>query len=279
MQRMRTLLVLIFILLPLAFCDAQEGVLTVAFLDVGQGDAIYIEAPNGNQMIIDGGPGMALLSELEKVMPFGDRTIDVLMVTNPDTDHYAGFVEVLKLYDVGSIVEPGTRSETNTYAVFDEGVVDERAPRLLARKGMEILLDTENSVAFRVLFPDQDVSAWARNEGSIMGTLTYGEAKFMFTGDSTIRTENILLQSNTKDVLDSDVLKVGHHGSRTSSGDEFVWAVSPVFSVISDGKENRYGHPHTETLQTLTRHGSEILRTDTEGTITLVSDGKTTWRK
>lgn len=274
------LFILIILLIPLSFCKASvEKLLTIAFLDVGQGDAVYVEAPNGNQMIIDGGPGKALSARLHEVMPFGDRSIDVLMVTNPDADHYAGFIDALRDYDVGAVIEPGTRSTTKTYEEFQVAVEAEKAPHLYARKGMKVTLDGEAGVYFSVLFPDQDVSAWNRNDGSIVGQLVYGKTKIMLTGDSTKKTENVIVQGNTREVLDSDILKVGHHGSRTSSGDEFLWAVSPLYAVISLGKDNTYGHPHEEVVQNLSRQAGTVLLTSQDGTVVFVSDGQTLIRR
>jgi competence protein ComEC len=125
-------------------------------------------------------------------------------------------------------------------------------------------------VHFDILFPDRDVSNWTSNDGSIIGRLVYGKTSVMFTGDATQKTEGYILGQNLK----SDILKVGHHGSRTSTSDAFVSAVTPDYAVISDGKDNKYGHPHQETLDTLNKHGIKILRTDLLGTIILDSNGE-----
>lgn len=251
----------------------EKNLLQVSFLDVGQGDAIYIQAPNGHQMIIDGGKAGTLLEPLSVVMPFGDRSVDVIMITNPDADHYAGFLDLLDGYTVGAVVESGTHSDTTTYKTLGQKIDEQKIPRLLARKGMRIVLDAEHGVEFQVLFPDREISGWSRNDGSIMGVLTYGTTKVFFTGDGTTTTENAVMLRTNEEVFKSDILKVGHHGSRTSTSDAFVKAVAPKYAVISDGKKNSYGHPHAETLATLARYGVEILRTDQLGTITFVSDG------
>ena len=118
-----------------------------------------------------------------------------------------------------------------------------------------------------ILFPDRDVSSWTTNDGSIVARLSYGSTSVMLTGDSTTKTENIILKENSETRLRSTILKVGHHGSRTSTSPEFVKAVSPRYALISDGKDNKYGHPHKETLDTLSLFGVEIFRTDLLGAI------------
>ena len=247
----------------------RQGLLTIAMLDVGQGDAIYIEAPNGNQMLIDGGPPKKVLSALRKVMPFYDRTIDAILVTNPDKDHIAGFIDVLERYQVAKVIEPGTNSLTGTYAELEKKIADEKAERITARRGMKINLG--DGAYFEILFPDRAIPGLDTNTGSIVGRLVYGDTSVMFTGDAPDEIEEYLVSLDGKN-LKSDVLKVGHHGSRTSTSPEFVGFVSPTIALISDGKGNSYGHPHQETLDTLEKFSVKILRTDLLGTIILKSD-------
>lgn len=256
-----------------ALHEDRGGILTVAFLDIGQGDAIFIEAPNGNQLLIDGGPPKVVLSALRKVMPFYDRFIDMIMVTNPDKDHMAGFIDVLESYKVGAVVEPGTSGASAEYKVFEKAVRDESAEKILARRGQTIWLDKKHGVGFQVLFPDRDISGVGTNDGSIVGRLFYGDTSVMFTGDSPQSVEQYLVSLDGKS-LKSDVLKVGHHGSRTSTSEEFVGFVSPATAVISNGKGNSYGHPHKETLDTLDKFSVKVFRTDKSGTVIMKSDGE-----
>lgn len=253
--------------------EDRQGILTVAFLDIGQGDAIFIEAPNGNQMLIDGGPPKTVLSALRKVMPFYDRSIDLLLVTNPDKDHIAGFIDVLNSYKVGQVVQPGTDSPTATYAELEKIITAKHLPKILAERGQIIWLDKKHGVGFQIIFPDRDVSGLSTNDGSIVGKLIYGGTSVMFTGDSPQNIEHYLVSLGGNE-LKSDVLKVGHHGSRTSTSEEFVGFVSPVYAVISDGKGNSYGHPHQETLDTLQKFGVKVFRTDQLSTIVMKSDGE-----
>jgi len=259
------------------FSSPAKGVLTISFLDIGQGDAIYIEAPNGAQAIVDGGPGRIIMSELSAVMPFGDKNIDAIIITNPDKDHMAGFLDVFDKYKVDFVFEPGTVSKTQTYQAIKKAEIDEGAIKIIARRGMDIVLDEKNNVYIRILFPDKDVSRYSTNDGSIVAKLVYGETSVLLEGDAPQKTENYLLSLNKgKEVneLDSDILKVGHHGSRTSTAYEYVKSSSPEYAVISLGADNKYGHPHIETLNTLNSLGVPILRTDTMGRITFVSNGK-----
>lgn len=253
--------------------------LTVAFLDVDQGDAIFIEAPNGNQVVIDGGPDGSLLTELGKVMPFYDRSIDMLMVTNPDKDHYAGFIDVLEQYRVLGVVTPSTHTDTSTYARFESSVEEQGIPALQAKQGMRLVLDAERGVYLDILFPDQDVSTWKSNDGSIVARLVYDEASVMLTGDSTTKTESIIMGDYPKESLQSDILKVGHHGSKTSSSEAFLKVIAPEMAVISAGYHNSYGLPKQEILDRLKKLKIPTLITYEEGTIIVRSDGKSFWRK
>ncbi|TAK57338.1 MBL fold metallo-hydrolase [Patescibacteria group bacterium] len=253
------------------FYEDHGGLLTVAFLDIGQGDAIFIEAPNGNQLIMDGGPDRSLLRELSKVLPFYDHSIDMLVVTNPDTDHFAGFIDVLKNYEVEKVIEPGTKATSETYRAFEKGVALEQAEKTIARRGMKIILDKQ--VYLEVLFPDQDVSQFSTNDGSIISRLVYGDVSYMLTGDTTQKMERHVLALGDR-ALASTVLKVAHHGSRTSSGEDFVKAVDPKFVVISAGRNNKYGHPHKETLDTFSKLQTPVLGTYERGMIITRTDGK-----
>jgi competence protein ComEC len=266
------------ILLYAMFRESRGEILAVAFLDVGQGDAIFIEAPNGVQVIIDGGPDNSLLHQVGKAMPFYDRTIDIIVVTNPDKDHFAGFIPLLARYKIREVVEPGTQTDTNIYHVLEKSIAAEGLKSRFLKTGDRIILDAENKVVLDVLFPDRDVSGLAENNGSLIARLSYGAVCFLFTGDTAQGVEEFLVHLYG-DRLACQVLKVAHHGSKTSSALSFVEKVSPEYAVISSGKENTYGHPHQETLDTLNRYKAQILRTDTLSTITFKTDGRTFWQK
>ncbi len=244
--------------------------LVFSVLDIGQGDALFVQSPNGTQVLIDGGPPRKVISRLSQVMPFFDRSIDAVIITNPDADHIAGFLDVLKLYKVGKVFEPGTFNDSSVYQDLEHLIKEKDIPNYLAKKGM--ILDLGSGAYIQILFPDRDVFDWPTNDGSIVAKLVYGDTEIMLTGDATQKTEDILLGLYPENVLDSDILKVAHHGSHSSTSTPFVQAVSPLYSVISSGKDNKYGHPHKEILDTLTTFSSNILRTDELGTITFLCD-------
>ncbi|MBI2618095.1 MBL fold metallo-hydrolase [Candidatus Kaiserbacteria bacterium] len=252
------------------FAESRSGLLTVAFLDVGQGDAIFIESPNGNQMLIDGGPNGAVLRELSKIMPFHDRFIDVILATHPDKDHIAGLIDVIERYEVGKYLEPGVLNDTGVYQTLLNAVSEKEIPVTYARRGMHIVLD--EGVRADILFPDRDVTNVETNSGSIVLRVVYGETEFMLTGDAPQSIERYLMSLDGND-LQSDVLKAGHHGSRTSSDESFISSVHPDIAVISAGKDNSYGHPHKEVLEILSKAGIKIFNTAEEGTIIFTSDG------
>ena len=246
--------------------------LTFAMLDIGQGDALFIESPTGTQILVDGGPPRKILSQLSRVMSPFDRTIDSIIITNPDQDHIGGFLDVLKVYKVDKIFEPGTYNDSKIYQNLKAEIKNKNIPNILVKAGMK--LDIGGGAFIDILFPDRDVSLWDSNDGSVVAKITYGETSVMLTGDATSETEKIILDEYQKIALTSTVLKVGHHGSRTSSSADFVEAVTPSFALISDGKDNNYGHPHQDTLDTLASFGAKIFRTDLLGTIIMKSDGE-----
>jgi len=250
----------------------NSKILKVAFLDIGQGDAIYIEAPNGNQIMFDGGPGKGTIGKLREVMPPLDTSIDMLVVTNPDKDHMGGFVDILKNFNVQAVVEPGTDKTTQIYKSLEGGMKKAGVQKILARRGMDIVLDKKNGVKIKLLFPDRDVNNWDTNDGSIIARLEYGNQSIMLQGDASSMTENILIQE--KNVLPVTILKLGHHGSRTSSSITYLQAVQPQHAIISAGINNSYGHPHKEVLDRLASLKIQYLGTYQKGTIELLMDGK-----
>ena len=277
-KKYRLLLFLLLVDILLLRLDWQNSrrVLTFAMLDVGQGDALFIESPTGTQIMFDAGPARKVLGPLSRLMSPFDRTIDAIIITNPDADHIGGFSDIFKSYKVGAVFVSGTSSDSKTFQNLKEEIKKQNIPSILAKKGMR--LDMGGDVFVDILFPDRDVSTWATNDGSVVARLTYGKTSIMLTGDAPTKTEQIILKNsfleNTGAQLASTILKVGHHGSRTSSSASFVKAVSPTYAFISDGKNNKYGHPHPDTLDTLTQFGAKILRTDLLGTIIMKSDGK-----
>lgn len=230
-----------------ALFQRQPGPLKVYFLDVGQGDSILIDSPSHGRVLIDGGKNRKVLSELGKILPFADRRIDLVIATHPDADHVGGLVAVSERYKVGLTLDNKS-----------------------AKRGQ--VINFGDGAKLTILFPDRDIAGWDDNDASVVARLDYGEFSTLFTGDATIRTENILLERN-RNILDVDVLKAGHHGSRTSTSLMFAEATSPEYSIISAGRGNTYGHPHQEVLNILNRVGAKILSTIDSGTIKFETDG------
>ena len=254
----------------------ERGILTVAFLDVGQGDAIFIESPTGKQILLDGGPDGSILSGIGALLPFYDRSIDMLIVSNPDKDHFAGFIDVLKNYQVGNIMEPGTIPNTEIYKIFKEFVREEGATSVLARRGMNI--DLGGGAYLQILFPDRDVSGLSTNDGSIIAKLVYGGTSFLLPGDTTQNIEKYLIGLDGSN-LDVDVLKLAHHGSKTSSSEALLAVTTPDYAIISAGLHNKYGHPHKEVIERLAKYNIPTLGTYEDGMIIFESDGEQLWRK
>lgn len=255
----------------------EHGELTVAFLDVGQGDAVFIEAPNGNQLLYDAGPPSgAALRALSGVMPFWDRSIDVAILSHPDLDHIGGFPEIFNRYKVDLALVSGAVSDNGIYDETETAVAKEGAARLLARRGMRVELG--GGVSADIFYPDRDMSTMETNSASIVMRVLYGETAFLLSGDLPIAIEEYLTKKDGSG-LASSVLKLGHHGSRTSTSPYFLAAVAPSAAVVSAGRDNRYGHPHKEVLELLKEKKIETFLTSEEGTIIFKSDGVNIVRK
>ncbi len=250
-----------------------EHTLRVSFLDVGQGDSILIQGPTGLRMLVDGGPDRSVVRELPKLLGPLQKTIDVMVETHPDKDHIAGLADVLEIYEVKNILSPGLPSDTNVYARLVSAAESEQGIQsYLARRGMRIHLG--GGAYADVLYPDHDVSRLkATNDASIVLHVVYGQTSFMLTGDMASLIEDELVREVAIEDLASDVLKVGHHGSKYSTDEVWLREVSPSVAVISAGKGNTYGHPAPEVLGRIEKQGARILSTMDQGTITLVSDG------
>lgn len=270
--------VVLFVTTVIVFCfiflDTDE--LKVTFLNVGQGDAIFIESPTGVQLLIDGGRDRSVLRELGQRMSPLDRSIDVVVATHPDADHIGGLSSVFSNYRVSKYITPDIESDTNTAEELVFKVGKEKDVEVLtARRGMRI--DMGGGAYADILFPDRDVSNVETNTGSITMRVVYGETEFLLSGDAPLSIENWLVTLDGE-YLQSDVLKAGHHGSRTSTSGEWLEKVNPSFVVISAGKDNSYGHPHQEVVEKIIASGATLLST-TDGAVRFVSDGKTLTNK
>ena len=253
-----------------------RGFLEVDFFDIGQGDAIFIQTPAGHQILIDGGPSPLILEKLGRKMPFWDKSIDLVISTHPDRDHWAGLMEVLRQYEVENVLWTGIAGRGADYAEWNDLLLKEGAAVRTAEAGQAI---TAGAARIEIMHPLENLEGKSfknKNDTSVVARLVFGKRSFLFTGDAGKAAEKRIMRhcaSEEKCSLKADVLKISHHGSKTSTSPEFLREVSPRAAVIQVGRENRYGHPSREVLSRLGEFGIKILRTDKDGDIGIVSDG------
>lgn len=243
----------------------------VVFLDIGQGDSILFQRGT-QQVLVDGGAGAAVLARLAEEMPWFDKRVDVIVSTHPDKDHLEGLLQVLRRYEVGLVMLPAvphTSQLQESWINELEKQLDERGVKVqIATRGQRLVLD---QLSFHVLSPWPELIAALHgetNNGSVVMRADYGDLSVLLTGDAEFSTEQQLVAQDPGN-LQVDILKVGHHGSKGSSGAEFLKAVSPRLAAISVGKNNAYGHPTSETLARLT--GMPVVRTDESGSVRLTA--------
>ena len=278
-MRIGTLFIMLVTIVSLWWTEqtgAYSPYLEVTFLDVGQGDAILIETPDGVQALIDGGPDGTVLRELVRELRWGDRTIDLVVGTHPDKDHIGGLIDVLTRYDVAHILTTENTGETMTASAYQEALTAESAMVSYARAGQVYSLGA--STTLTIYSPARDPSMLESNTSSIVAKVTYGDIDFLLTGDAPMSIEDYLVVTYG-DALQSEVLKLGHHGSQTSTSDLFLKTVMPTYAVVSAGRDNSYGHPHAEVTDRVEEAGVQLLSTATDGPVTFITDGNTVWTK
>lgn len=262
------------------YFEARQNLL-VSFFDVGQGDAIFIEAPNGNQILVDGGPGDKILAKLGQALPFWDRSIDLLVLTHPHADHLDGLLEVLKRYQIGAVLGSGASYSLPEYEEWHRILEEKNVPIIIARRGQRIIFSKAGELDIFSPFENfAGASLKNPHDANVVSKLIYGNSSFLLTGDAERSLEyRLLLASEDMSFysLKSAVLKVGHHGSKTSSFEEFLQSVAPKVAIIQVGRKNRYGHPTQEVLDRLATVGAKILRNDLAGDIIIESDGRKIW--
>ncbi|MEX0877244.1 MAG: ComEC/Rec2 family competence protein [Candidatus Spechtbacterales bacterium] len=253
--------------LSLAYISIPSGALEVHFLDVGQGDAVFIETPSGRQILIDSGrPDSPILERLSNYMPFYDRDIDIVVATHMDADHIGGLVHVLENFEVDMmLVNSGDFTKPLSEKLF-KIAKEKNIPIIQAGVGDKFTLDEE--VFMYTLHPSSGFLNKDENEASLVFKLVYKNDSFLFTADIGKVAEYTLAQSGID--ISADVLKVGHHGSNTSSVKYFLDKVGAKLAVIQVG-ENNYGHPHPAVLRRL--KDLQVLRNDLNGDITIYSYG------
>ena len=256
----------------------NDKVLTVTFFDVGQGDAIFIETPQNHQILIDGGGDGQVLEKLGKAMPLWDKTIDLVILTHPDQDHVKGLIRVLERYHVKNILWTGVQKDTQIFSAWEDALAKEQeeGANIVIAQAPQNIRWSKNPQAFMdILYPTRSEAEQRTrpiNDTSIIIKLVFLETSFLFPGDISKKVERELVERGVD--IDIDVLKIAHHGSKSSSIEAFLAAASPDVGIILVGHKNRYGHPHESVLARLAFMSIPVLRTDQNGDIVIRSDGE-----
>jgi competence protein ComEC len=260
----------------LSYQLAPKNYLKVSFLDVGQGDSILFQTPRGGKVLIDGGRDKVVLSRLGNELPIYSKNIELVIATHSDGDHITGLIDVLKNYNVKVMLY----SRPNANESLSKELM-----RVAAEKNVEVIqitkpmiIQSEDGLIIKLLFPVTNMDGALPNDASIVSQFIFGENKFMLTGDLPMSGE-IYLARKYDDNLKSDVLKLGHHGSDTSTHPDFLQKVEPEIAIVSAGKDNSFGHPHRSVVSLLEKFGIKLLRTDELGTINLYSNGLNIWQE
>ncbi len=245
----------------------SSGILEVHFIDVGQGDAILIQTPEQNVLIDGGDRGNTVVNYLNSK---GVNSLDLVIGTHPHADHLGGLINVFQTIPVKEVIDPAVVHTTKTFEDYLTVIDEKEITFTEGRAGMT--RDIGGGAKMEILHPTSP-STNHLNDASIVARVTFGKISFLFTGDAEQSSERQMLSSGK--TLSSTILKVGHHGSRTSTTNSFLNAVKPEVGIIMCGANNRYGHPHGETLANLSAAGVKIYRTDVHGTIIITTDGQT----
>ncbi|MCI5749386.1 ComEC/Rec2 family competence protein [Clostridium perfringens] len=248
--------------------ESEYSGMSVTYLNVGQGDSELIQV-NGINMLIDAGTNAGANDLVKDLKNRGIKTIDIAIATHPHEDHIGGMDEVLENFDVKSFYAPKVAHTTKTYENMLKAVKNEGLKIKQIKEGTKIDLGKDTEV--QVYSPVKSQYEELNNYSPVM-KISYGQNSFMFTGDAESLVEKEILNEN-KD-LKADVLKLGHHGSHSSTIEEFLKAVDPSIAIVSCAKDNKYGHPHKETMSNLKKAGITVYETFRDGDITISSNGK-----
>ncbi len=271
------LLTLLILSLILSGCDIDttkfiedyRDKLVIHFIDVGQGDCTLIQFPNGEISLIDGGTRKSGDKVVEYIKKIGIEKIDYLIATHPHEDHIGGLPEVIKNFKIEKVYMPNRTANTR---IFEELLleIENQNLKISLARATDIILN-EGQLKYYVLAPNSD-DYEGTNDFSIVTKIDYMDNSFIIAGDAEESSELDMINNGMN--LKADVLRIAHHGGRTSSSENFLEKVNPKYSIISVGRDNTYGHPHKETLERLKRLDTDILRTDQLGDIIIVSDGR-----
>lgn len=249
------------------YLNYDSNKLAVHYIDVGQGDSILIQL-HGKNMLIDAGPTDSRNKLIKYLKKLKISKLDYVVETHPHEDHIGGMSKVLSTFTIGSFYAPRVTTQTKSFEDMVRALDKKNLKIHVVKPGMSF--DFGGKANCTVLAPNSEKYTDLNNYSTVI-KFNYGNNKFLFTGDAQKLSEDEMIKKDYD--LSCDVLKVGHHGSRSSTSDEFLKLVTPKIAVISCGKGNDYGHPHKPTLDKLKNINVIIYRTDIDGTITLVSDG------
>ena len=231
---------------------------SIIFLKVGQGDAILLQSEAGSRVLIDGGPDNAVVYRLGNYLPLFDMSLDGIFLTHPDLDHVLGVIEIMRRYDVKYLFITDFIAEKYLGRLAIEAAKKNNVKIVSIKTGDVINL---SGINLTVLWPDGGIKIQDANNTSIILRVDFEYGSAILTGDASLEIEEILVTNfNTRpDLLDIDVFKAGHHGSRTATSPDFVEAITPQIGVVSAGEDNKFGHPHQEVLDILDKYDVKIL--------------------
>lgn len=247
------------------YINTNNDLLKVHYLDVGQGDSIFIELPNNETMLIDAAESYQSENIINYLKNLNYQKIDYVIGTHPHTDHIGGLKDIINTFEIGKIYMPKVVSTTKTYESLLMAIKDKNLKINTAKAGTTII-DTD-ALKINILAPNNSTYTELNNY-SVVTKITYGTTKFLFMGDAEKLSENEI-----KENVSADVIKIGHHGSNTSSSIDFIKKVNAKYGIISVGLNNKYNLPKEETITNWENSGTKIYLTSTNGTITAISDG------
>lgn len=271
---LKIILIISAIIISISFLVQNNNVssqnkMTVHYIDVGQGDSILIQVNNKN-LLIDSGPSSNRKDLLNYLENLNIKKLDYIIATHPHEDHIGNMDTIIKRYNIGSFYSPKVITSSNTFESMISALVDKNLKINVLKNGVKGI-DLGKNVEIQVFSPLENISSDNLNDYSPIIKITFVNNSFLFTGDAEVSTESMVLSENNN--LNCDILKVGHHGSSTSTSSNFLTSVNPSVAIIPVGKNNSYGHPTPEILSLLNSYNIRTFRTDINGSIIAISDG------
>ena len=264
-----TVIIAGYVAFGMLFLQIPDQKFHIYFLDIGQGDSILIKTPENHQILIDGGPGNTVIEELGEVLPFFDKSIDLVVLTHPHADHVDGLIEVLKRFNVNNVLITGVSYDSPDYKEFLNEIEKKNINVLVAESRTDFRF---GNVLFDIIYPKNSIAGKKFpnvNNSSITMRVLYKNKKILLTGDLESEAEQKLILTGIN--LKADIFKAGHHGSKTASSMDLLRKVNPTFTVIQSGAGNSFGHPHKETLENFKKIGvKKVFRNDLQGRIEFI---------